>query len=118
MRCLDCGQDNAPEAGFCANCGTALEASVEVLTGKSVSKSFDRAIRQLQGNEPGRIPPPIAEGMIKLRAYRGGAQGVAHAALEGSLVSEIEAELVLSLVAAYITYLVDLFPQEEEEIPF
>jgi hypothetical protein len=96
----------------------ALEASVEILTGKPASRNFDRVIRQFQGNEPGKIPPPIVEGMIKLRAYRGGAQGVAHAALEGSAVSEVGAELVLSLVATYITYLVDLFQQEEEELPF
>ena len=97
----------------------ALEASAEIFTGKPASRDFDRVIRQLQGNKLGEIPPPIAEGMIKLRAYRGGAQGVAHAALQGSTVSEIEAELVLSLVAAYITYLYDLFLQEEEEgIPF
>ncbi|MFC1930061.1 zinc-ribbon domain-containing protein, partial [Chloroflexota bacterium] len=29
MRCISCGQDNPPEAGFCANCGAPLEATVE-----------------------------------------------------------------------------------------
>ncbi|MFC2042253.1 leucine-rich repeat domain-containing protein, partial [Chloroflexota bacterium] len=29
MRCLSCGQDNPPEAGFCANCGATLEVTVE-----------------------------------------------------------------------------------------
>ena len=56
--------------------------------------------------------------MIKLHGYRGSGRGVAHAALEGNRVSEIDAELVLSLTAAYITYLVDLFPDSEDEIPF
>jgi hypothetical protein len=96
----------------------ALEAAVEILTGKPASKSFDKVIRQLQGTEPGEIPPPIAGGIIKLRAYRGGAQGVAHAALDGNVVSKAEGELVLSVVAAYITYLYGLLSKEEEDIPF
>ena len=29
MRCLSCGQDNPPEAGFCGNCGAALVSPVE-----------------------------------------------------------------------------------------
>ena len=29
MRCLSCGQDNSPEARFCANCGAALVTPVE-----------------------------------------------------------------------------------------
>lgn len=29
MRCSNCGQDNLPEAGFCANCGTPLVSRVE-----------------------------------------------------------------------------------------
>jgi hypothetical protein len=96
----------------------ALEACLETLTGKPASKNFARAVKQRTGNNPGDIPPPIAEGLIKLHAYRGSGQGVAHAALQGSKVSEIEAELVLSLVATYVTYLVDLLRPQEEEIPF
>jgi hypothetical protein len=96
----------------------ALEAAVEVLTGKPVSGDFAKTVKQLQGNQSGQIPPPIAEGMIKLHAYRGAGKGVAHAALQGSSVSEIEAELVMSLVATYITYLYDLFPQVEDALPF
>jgi hypothetical protein len=38
--------------------------------------------------------------------------------LEGGYVDMVEAELVLSLVATYITYLNDRFPVNEEEIPF
>ena len=29
MKCQICGQDNPPEAGFCANCGAALVSTVE-----------------------------------------------------------------------------------------
>lgn len=42
---------------------------------------------------------------------------MAHAALEGNRVEEHDAELVLSVTAAYITYLVALL-LEEDEIPF
>lgn len=30
MQCKVCGQDNPPEAHFCANCGATLEAAVEL----------------------------------------------------------------------------------------
>jgi len=96
----------------------ALEACVEVVTGANASADFPKAVRKVQGIGAGQTAPTIAEGMIKLYAYRGSGQGVAHAALQGSPVSAVEAELVLNLVAAYVTYLADLFPEEEEEIPF
>jgi hypothetical protein len=96
----------------------ALEAATETLTGKPASKDFEKAMKQLQGNGPKQIPPPIVEGMIKLHAYRGSGQGVSHAALEGNRVTLIDAELVLSLVASYITYLASLFIEQEDEIPF
>jgi hypothetical protein len=96
----------------------ALEAFVEILFGKRAAKNFDEAIRSRQGNAEGQLPPTIGESIIKLRAFRGSAKGVAHAAIEGGPVSEVEAELALSLAASYITYLRDKFPPKEEEIPF
>jgi hypothetical protein len=96
----------------------ALEAFVEILFGKKAAKNFDDVIRSKQGNGAGQIPPTISESIVKLRAFRGNTQGVAHAALEGGYADTVEAELVLSLVATYITYLYDRFPTKEEEIPF
>jgi hypothetical protein len=96
----------------------ALEAAVEILTDRPASRDFERMIKRLEGGESGEIPPPIAQGMIKLRAYRGSAQGVAHAALKGNVVSEAEAELVLSVVAACVTYLHDVLSPQEEQFPF
>ena len=96
----------------------ALEACLEILTKKPASKDFTKVVKQIQGNRLDQIPSPVAEGMIKLHAYRGSGQGVAHAALAGTKVSELEAELILSLVASYITYLTDLLLQPEDEIPF
>jgi hypothetical protein len=96
----------------------ALEATLEVITGKTAAKDFSKIIQQLQGNDIEQIPAPIAQSMVKLHGYRGSGQGVAHAALTGNKVSEIEAELVLSLVAAYISYLYDSLFKDEEEIPF
>ncbi|MGI5837318.1 MAG: hypothetical protein ACOX87_12645 [Chloroflexota bacterium] len=60
----------------------------------------------------------IGESIIKLRAFRGDAMGVAHAALSGAEVDTPEAELALNLVASYVTYLHDKFAVKEEEIPF
>lgn len=96
----------------------ALEATIHVLTNSTESIDFTKAIKGLQGNGTRQIPPPIAEGIIRLYAYRGSGQGVAHAAPQGNKVTEIEAELVLSLVASYVTYLVDLLAYPDEEIPF
>jgi hypothetical protein len=95
----------------------SLEACVEIVTGKKASKDFERAIRQLEGNDADKIPSPIGEAMIKLHSYRGNGQGVAHASIQGNRVSAIDAELVMSLVASYISYLVDLYPPVQE-IPF
>ena len=109
----------APDSQNCIKeAACALEAFVEILFGKKAAKNFDEVIRSKQGNLEGQIPPTIADGIIKLRAFRGNAQGVAHAALDGGFVSEIEAELVLNLVASYVTYLNDRFPLKEEEVPF
>ena len=96
----------------------ALEATLEILFGKRAAKDFNAAVRSRQGNEEGRIPPTIANGIIKLRAFRGSAQGVAHAALGGAVISVVEAELTMNLAASYITYLNDRFPPKEDDIPF
>lgn len=95
----------------------ALEACIEILTGKPASKDFNKIIKNLMGNDPEQIPPPIAESMLKIHAYRGSGQGVSHAALQGNRVEQAEAELTLSLVASYVTYLVSLYLREDE-IPF
>ncbi|GAB4579577.1 MAG: hypothetical protein Fur0022_23150 [Anaerolineales bacterium] len=96
----------------------ALEAFVEIIFKKKASKNFEEAIRSQQGNKNKQIHSTIGESIIKLRAFRGNAQGVAHASLDGGYVSITEAELALSLVATYITYLYDKFAVKEEELPF
>jgi hypothetical protein len=107
---MDC--ENCVKEAFCA-----LEAAIEILTGKNASREFDKSIRQLLGNKTNQIPIPIGESMIKVHAYRGSGQGVAHAATLGNRVEPVDAELILSLVASFITYLVDLFPFDDD-VPF
>ena len=106
----DADDQNCIKESLCA-----LEACLDSVTGQPISSDFTKSLRKLQGNDPGQIPTPIVEGMVKLHAYRGSGQGVSHAASRGTRVSEIEAELVLNLVAGYITYLVDLFPYQEAD---
>jgi hypothetical protein len=96
----------------------SLEACLGVFYKEDFSADFTKLVKRHQGNGPSEIPSPIAEGIIKLHAYRGSGQGVAHAALEGSRVSEVEAELILNLVASYVTYLVDMFAKVGEDVPF
>ncbi|KJS87769.1 MAG: hypothetical protein JM58_03190 [Peptococcaceae bacterium BICA1-8] len=96
----------------------ALESCIEIITGKKASVNFTKAIRELQKSDLINIPPTITESIIKIYAFRGESQGVAHSSPEGSKVTETEAELILNLVAAYITYLVDSLLIRKEDIPF
>jgi hypothetical protein len=95
----------------------ALEACIEILTGYNASQNFTKAINQIKGNGNRQIPAPIAESLIKFYSYRGSAEGVGHAAIDGNRVNITDAEFVLSLVATYITYLIDIFPFIED-VPF
>jgi hypothetical protein len=96
----------------------ALEACLQIACGRTLSSDMPKLLKQLEGNGPNQIPPTIAQILAKLYAYRGDGQGVAHAALGGSKVGSLEAELVLGIVASSITYLADLYPETEEAIPF
>lgn len=75
-------------------------------------------MQKLGGIEYDKIPSPIIGAMIKIFAYRGTAEGVAHGITKGLRVSSTEAELVLSIVAAFITYLVSFFDGLKDEPPF
>ena len=96
----------------------ALELTAETMSGKKVSKDFNKEIQQFSGIGEDKIPPLLIAVMIKLFAYRGGADGVAHGLTEGYRVSENECELVISTTAALITYLIDFFTSQKENIPF
>lgn len=96
----------------------ALEAAIEILSGTNVSKDFAKEVTKLSGSETGKVPGPVAQAIIKIHAYRGAGQGVSHGTIQGAQVSRHEAELVLSTVAAFITYLVDFYQSQEPEIPF
>ena len=54
----------------------------------------------------GVIPKPLDQTFQKVYAYRGSEPGVAHGAVDSSKVTEAEAELILSMSAAMIIYLV------------
>jgi hypothetical protein len=96
----------------------ALEAALSHAYGEDFSADFTKSVKGRRGNDPHQIPAPIAEGLIKIHGYRGSGQGVSHAAPNGTRVSELEAELVLNLVASYVTYVIDLSRQEEHNVPF
>ena len=94
----------------------ALEFCLERLYSKEITKNFENGIRKL-GQEK-KVPAPIIESIIKMYGYRNNANGVAHGTGSGLIVSEKEAELVISLIADYITYFYSLLKTEEELIPF
>ncbi|TGM60593.1 hypothetical protein EHQ94_08610 [Leptospira meyeri] len=104
---------NTVKESFCA-----LEALLHIQTGINSSSNFNEALRKITGNELGKMPKIIALAIEKLYAYRGDAQGVAHAAPTGSKILSNEAELILSLIAATITYLISIENEEEDQIPF
>lgn len=105
--------ENAVKEALCA-----LEAAIEIKSGQKVSKDFARQVMTLSGIEPNQIPTPIVQAMVKLHAYRGAGTGVAHGSTEGLKVTGTEAELILSLAAAFITYTVEFYDYLEPEIPF
>ena len=95
----------------------AMEAAAVVLLGKQGCGKFETLIQNAKGTSADSIPPTLAESMLKLWAFRGAAEGVAHGSVDGGIVGACEAEAALSLVAAYITYLNDKF-STPEELPF
>lgn len=95
----------------------ALESCADILTGEDISKDFSSRLKKYGGSSEEKIPTPIIESIVKIYGYRGTGKGVAHGNIKGLRVTKIEAELVLSLTAVYITYLVDFF-SSENEVPF
>lgn len=86
---------------------TAVEAAIEIVSGNKVSKDFAKEVLKL--SEAG-IPATIVQVLVKLHACRGSASGAAHANVTGGFkVGSLEAELMLSLSAAVITYVVDYY---------
>ncbi|MEK4356418.1 hypothetical protein NYE48_05055 [Paenibacillus sp. FSL M7-1455] len=96
----------------------AFECAIEICTGKNASNNFTQALNELEGSAEDEIPTPISQSMKKIYAYRGSGQGISHSALNGYRVTDLEAELVLNLVASYITYFVDLYPIVKDDLPF
>jgi hypothetical protein len=96
----------------------SLEITIEIKSTIKVSKDFSKEILKLSGSENDKIPAPIIGAMIKIFGYRGSAEGVAHGIQKGLRVSANEAELVLSIIAAFITYIVGFYDSIEQDIPF
>lgn len=96
----------------------ALEAALEISSGQKVSKDFARELPKLASGAKEAIPAPIVQMMIKFQAYRGSGTGVSHGNTEGFRIGGLEAEMVLSVSAALITYVVDHYNSLEPEIPF
>ena len=93
----------------------ALESYLVQQTG---IRDFDKAADKLKGKSVGQIHPQLVQGMKGLYTYRGDADGVAHATLQGNPVTKSEAQLVLDLVASYLLYCNNLFPRvTAQEVP-
>jgi len=95
----------------------ALESAAEILSGEKLTKDFCKELRKLEGNDEGKIPPPIIQSIIKIYGYRNNGQSISHGNTQGFKVTTLEAELVLNLTAGFITYLYDFFV-DDKEIPF
>lgn len=108
-----------PDSANCikeAEC--ALEATLDIIFIEKV-KDYDRALNNIQNETGILIPRTIIESVKKIYAYRGDATGVAHASEEGSRVTPLEAELVMSVIASFITYLYDaIILPREASVPF
>ncbi|HEV7518705.1 MAG TPA: hypothetical protein VGR07_20605 [Thermoanaerobaculia bacterium] len=96
----------------------ALEAALKNLFPDLAENDFNKALARLKGVGVGQIPPTIIKGMSALYDFRGAAREVAHGGADGGLVSSEVAELVLSLVASYIVFLVSFRGSRSEGDPF
>ena len=96
----------------------SLEITFDIKSGTRVSRDFSKEILKLSGSESDKIPTPISGAMVKIFGYRGSAEGVAHGIAKGLRVTSNEAELILSLVASFITYIVAFYDSLESDIPF
>ena len=96
----------------------ALEAAIEIKSGKKVSKDFARELPKLATDLATGIPSPIIQMMVKLQSYRGSGTGVAHGNTDGYRIGNVEAEMVLSVSAALISYVVDHYNGLEPDVPF
>lgn len=95
---------------------TGIEAAIEIVSGHKVSKDFAKEVQKLSDEG---VPATIVQVILKLYASRGSASGAAHANTTGGFaVGHLEAELVLSLSAAVITYVVDHYNDRFEDFPF
>lgn len=97
---------------------SALESALKALFPGFASKEFNNTLVKLRGTREGQIPPTIVKGMQALYEFRGAATDVAHGGADGGIVSPEVAELVLSLAASYIVFLVNFRDSQGEEIPF
>jgi hypothetical protein len=97
---------------------SALESTLKALFPEFASKDFNNILAKLRGTREGQIPPTIVKGMQALYEFRGAATNVAHGGADGGIVSPEVAELVLSLAASYIVFLVNFRDSQGEEIPF
>lgn len=92
---------------------TGIEAAIEIMSGHKVSQDFAKGVQKLSDDG---VPAVITQVFTKLYACRGSASGAAHANTTGGFaVGSLEAELVLSLSAAVITYVVDHYNSRVEE---
>ena len=97
----------------------ALESCFDILSQEPISKDLPKNIKRFGGSTDDKIPMPIIESIIKIYGYRGAGAGIAHGNIKGLKVTNIEAELILSLVATYITYLVEHFEYKKiNNMPF
>lgn len=96
----------------------ALEAAAKALFPWTKETDFRAILKKLQGTDAGQVPPTLAKGMEHLYSFRGAATGVAHGGATGGEVTPEVAELVLSLAAAFITYLAEVETRATADLPF
>lgn len=97
---------------------SALEAAIKGLFPDKKENDCRRILRQLTGPGEEEVPPTLANVAEQVYAFRGAATAVAHGGAQGGTVTPEVAELVMSLVASYITYLASLSDRLNEELPF
>lgn len=96
----------------------ALEAAAKSLFPDVAGKDLYTIFQQLRGTSEDEVPPTLSKIAESVYAFRGAALGVTHGGATGGVPTLEVAELVLSVTASYIVYLVTLADRRTIEPPF
>lgn len=96
----------------------ALEAAIKALFSEGKEKDVRKILQRISGTTATAVPPTLSKAIDQLYSFRGAGAGVAHGGAEGGVVTAEVAELVMTISAGVIVYLVALDSRMHADLPF